>query len=47
MKKLSVMALAAALMAPVSMQADSWQKTVTNASEFKTAFNAVGGDMPF
>ncbi len=42
MKKLSVMALAAALMAPVSMQADSWQKTVTNASEFKTAFKAVG-----
>lgn len=42
MKKLSVFALAAALMAPTAMFADSWQKVVTNASEFKAAFNAVG-----
>ncbi|MGN0220952.1 MAG: hypothetical protein ACI4BA_02370 [Prevotella sp.] len=36
------MALAAMLLAPATTMADSWQKTVTNASEFKSAFSAVG-----
>ena len=36
------MALAAMLLAPATTMADSWQKTVTNANEFKSAFNSVG-----
>lgn len=36
------MALAAMLLAPATTMADSWQKIVTNANEFKSAFNAVG-----
>lgn len=36
------MALAAMLLAPASTMAESWQKTVTNANEFKSAFNSVG-----
>ena len=30
------------LLAPATTMADSWQKTVTNANEFKSAFNSVG-----
>ena len=42
MKKITFMALAAMLLAPATTMADSWQKIVTNANEFKSAFNAVG-----
>ena len=42
MKKFTFMALAAMLLAPATTMADSWQKTVTNANEFKSAFNSVG-----
>lgn len=42
MKKLSLLALAAMTLTPATSFAESWQKVVTNASEFKTALNAVG-----
>ncbi len=42
MKKFTLLALAALTMAPASMSAASWEKTVTNADEVKAAFNAIG-----
>lgn len=42
MKKLTLLALAAMTLSPAASFAESWQKEVTNAAEFKTAFNAVG-----
>lgn len=42
MKKLTTLALAAMSLAPMASFATSWERTVTNADEFKEAFNAVG-----
>lgn len=42
MKKFTLLALAAMTLTPATTFADSWQKVVTNATEFKNAYAAVG-----
>ena len=42
MKKITLAALAAMMLAPSASFADSWVKEVTNATELKTALNTIG-----